>query len=72
MSISRPPLRAIPLADVLPLGSRPVVVVTMSIGQWDALLASSYDLGFVLLELDADERPIGAYQAAGGPGAVSS
>ena len=62
MRTARPVLRSIPLADVLPLGSRPVVVMTMSLGQWDAILASSYELGFVLLELDDDERPVAAYQ----------
>lgn len=70
--MSRPPLRAVPLADVLPLGSRPVVVMTMSIGQWDATLAASYEAGFVLLELDGDERPVGAYQKANRVEAVSS
>ena len=65
MRSRRPPLQAIPLADVLPLGSRPVVVVTMSAGQWDNVLANSYDLGFVLLEVDAEERPVAAYQKGG-------
>jgi hypothetical protein len=35
--------------------------MTMSIGQWDALLQGGYDVGFVLLELDDDEQPIAAY-----------
>jgi hypothetical protein len=39
-------------------------MVTMSVGQWDPLLASAYALGWVLLELDADERPVRAYQKA--------
>jgi len=69
---SRPPLRAVPLADVLPLGSRPAVVMTMSRGQWDSTLAASYEGGFVLLELDDRERPVAAYQKAGEGEAVSS
>jgi len=63
-ALTRPPLRAIPLADLLPLGSRRVCIITMSVGQWDAVLSSSYEVGFVLLELDDDERPVGAYQRA--------
>ena len=65
MRSARPALRRVPLADVLPLGSRPVAVVTMSIGQWDALLQTSYDGGFLLLELDDRERPVAAYQKDG-------
>ena len=37
----------------------------MSIGQWDDHLAAMYDEGAILLELDAHERPIRAYQRAG-------
>jgi hypothetical protein len=37
----------------------------MSVGQWDMLLAVAYDLGFVLLELDGDERPVRAYRRPG-------
>lgn len=64
--MTRPPLQAVPLADILPLGSRPVVVMTMSAGQWDSVLAGWYEAGAVLLELDADERPVAAYQRSGG------
>jgi hypothetical protein len=61
---TRPALRPIPLADGwLKAGE---VTVTMSTGQWDAVLQASYDAGFVLLELDEDERPVAAYQRAGG------
>jgi hypothetical protein len=38
------------------------VIITMSIGQWDGLLAAAYDHGAVLLELDDDEKPIRAYR----------
>ena len=37
-------------------------VMTMAIGQWDALLSRAYDAGWVLLELDDDERPVRAFQ----------
>jgi hypothetical protein len=34
----------------------------MSEGQWDALLSAAYAQGCILLELDADERPVRAFQ----------
>ena len=34
----------------------------MSRGQWDTLLAAAYDAGAVLVEVDADDRPVRAYQ----------
>jgi hypothetical protein len=40
--------------------------MTMSVGQWDAVLRESYELGYVLLELDDREQPTAAYQRAGG------
>jgi hypothetical protein len=64
--MTRPRLNPIPLADVLPLGSRRAIVVTMSPGQWDTLLAGMYESGAVLLELDSDEQPIRAYQRRDG------
>ncbi len=66
VKVRRPPLRSIPLSEVLPLGVKPEVVVTMSRGQWDVTLQGAYDLGFVLLELDLQEQPIAAYQRAAG------
>lgn len=58
---TRPRLRPIPLTEALPL--RPATVtLTMSTGQWDALLQAAYDRGCVLLELDDEERPVHAYQ----------
>jgi hypothetical protein len=57
----RPKLRSVPLADVLPV--RPgVCYCTMSEGQWDTLLQAAYDLHFVLLELDDEERLLRAYR----------
>jgi hypothetical protein len=58
---SRTTLRQIPLADVQVPGSQ---IVTMSVGQWDALLARLYEENWVLLELDECERPIRAYRKA--------
>jgi hypothetical protein len=52
-------LRAIPLAEALGAGLN---YVTMSTGQWDNLLAAAYDAGWILLELDGNERPVRAYQ----------
>jgi hypothetical protein len=57
-------LRPIPLTEILPLGSKPWVVMTMSEGQWDATLSAAYAAGFVLLELDDDEKPVRAYRKA--------
>jgi hypothetical protein len=58
---NRPALRAIPLETAWPprVGE---VTCTMSVGQWDTLLAVAYDMGFILLELNDDEVPIAAYQ----------
>jgi hypothetical protein len=54
-------LRKVPLADVLPF--RPGYChATMSIGQWDTILAGAYLAGWVLLELDDDEKPVAAYR----------
>lgn len=36
--------------------------VTMSTGQWSALLDEAYRRGATLIELDDDERPVKAYQ----------
>ncbi len=56
-------LHAIPLAEVLPLGSSgPTLFVTMARGQWDGMLAAAYADGWVLLEIDENERPVRAYR----------
>jgi hypothetical protein len=57
-------LTPFPLADVLPLGRPGQLVMTMSEGQWDPLLASAYEAGWILLELDDDERPARAFRKA--------
>jgi hypothetical protein len=54
-------LRRIPL-DEVPPPAPGVVYITMSPGQWDGLLAGVYDQGGVLLEVDDDERVVGAYR----------
>jgi hypothetical protein len=58
---TRPQLREVQLDDVLPL-RRGVAYATMSAEQWDGLLRAAYDAGWVLLELDGDERPLRAYR----------
>lgn len=69
--MKRPTLRSVSLSDVLPLGERSRLVVTMTLGQWDELLRQAYNDGWVLLELDDDEQPVAAYRKAG-TGAASS
>jgi hypothetical protein len=56
--MKRPVLNEIPLVGIM---LKPSVIVTMSIGQWDGLLAAAYDGGAVLLEIDDNETPIKAY-----------
>lgn len=51
-------LRPLPLSNVLP----GALIMTMGIGQWDALLARAYDDGWTLIELDENEVPIRAYR----------
>ena len=54
-------LRPVPLKDVLPM-RRGVRYITMREQQWDGVLAEAYRLGWALLEIDADEHVIRAYQ----------
>ena len=37
-------------------------MITMGVGQWDLTLQEAYTAGWVLLELDDNERPVAAYQ----------
>lgn len=61
--MKRPQLNAIPLLDAIEdIGSRPAAVITLSVGQWDALLATTYDQGWTLLEVDDAEQPVAAYR----------
>jgi len=38
------------------------LIITMSPGQWDALLDEGYNRGALLLEIDQNEQPVRAYQ----------
>ena len=59
--MTRPHLNRIPVSEAFPM--RPATVtVTMGIGQWDNILLVSYEMGFTLLELDDNERPVAAYR----------
>lgn len=57
--MTRPELHEAPLNEAIRPGH---LTVTMSPGQWDALLAASYDLGATLLEIDGNEQPTRAYR----------
>ena len=46
----RPLLRRIPLSQAIPL-RKGHCTITMSVGQWDAMLAGAYQTGWTLLEL---------------------
>lgn len=37
-------------------------IITMAEGQWDEVLAAAYQHGWVLLEMDKDEKPARAYR----------
>ncbi len=53
-------IRKIPLSEAIP-ARQGVCYCTMSIGQWDDFLCAAYDCGYVLIELDDEERPVAAY-----------
>lgn len=57
----RPVLRPIPKPKIDPAEPG---FITMSIGQWDVLLSECYKAGWILLELDAEEQFVQAYQIA--------
>lgn len=38
------------------------LIITMSSGQWDALLDEGYNRGALLLEIDQNEQPVRAFQ----------
>jgi len=62
--MKRPVLNIVSLDDVMYglLGGKPSVNITMSQGQWDALLQAAYDAGHNLIELDDNEIPVRAYR----------
>lgn len=41
--------------------------MTMSIGQWDNLLAAAYDNGFTLIEVDENELFVQCYKKPANP-----
>jgi len=63
--MKKPVLHEIPLekakAGILSGGG---LFVTMSPGQWDALLQAAYDKGATLLEIGDNELPVKAYRKA--------
>jgi hypothetical protein len=62
----RPRLTEVPLSAVWP--PRPgAAYVTMTADQWDVLLQVAYDLQWVVLEVDEEERPVRAYRRGGVP-----
>lgn len=60
----RPDLNEISLDETMNelIAGKPMVFITMSIGQWNNFLQSAYDLGHNLIELDEKERPVAAYR----------
>ncbi|MFO7555301.1 MAG: hypothetical protein R6W88_08870 [Desulfobacterales bacterium] len=64
--MKRPDLNEINLDEVMNnlFSGKPCVLMTMSRGQWDGLLATAYESGHVLIELDRNETPVKAYQRA--------
>lgn len=61
MPICRPKLAELPLASVWP-PRPPLAYITLSPRQWDGLLQAAYDAGYVLIEVDEEERPVRAYR----------
>lgn len=59
---TRPKLRRIEP----PQDWRGKALLTMSIGQWDQLLAGAYEAGWYLLELDDNEQPVAVYHQSKG------
>jgi hypothetical protein len=61
--MKRPILNRVSLKDTLEgIGKHKTAIITMSVGQWDGLLKSSYDRNMILLELNDDEMPVAAYR----------
>ena len=58
-------LHPFPVAEAMKalLGGVPqACVMTMGIQQWDGLLSAAYIAGFILLELDENEKPVRAFK----------
>lgn len=63
--MTRPILHEIPMSEAIGM-SEPCVYVTMSSGQWDALLERAYLEGTTLIELN-EELPVRAFRLADHP-----
>lgn len=59
--MNRPTLREISL-DLTEILIPGTVSCTMSVSQWDEILAGMYDQGATLIELDDNEQPVAAYR----------
>lgn len=43
-------------------GRRPgSAIITIDVGAWSEMLAACYDNGWILVEMDEDERPVRAF-----------
>ncbi len=62
--MKRPELNEIPLHSAIAklLDGGGGLAITMSPGQWDALLDEGYNRNALLLEIDQNEQPVKAYQ----------
>lgn len=62
--MTRPELNEVSLDETMNkiLTGEPIVVITMSPGQWDGFLQSGYDFGHTLLEVNKNEEPTHAYR----------
>jgi len=63
-TMKRPELNEVDLSTARTglFNGRGGLCVTMSPGQWDALLDEAYRRGALLLEIDQNEQPVRAYQ----------
>jgi len=60
--MKQPELNEIPIPSALPATGG---VITASPGQWDPMLEAAYLQGWLILELDHQDRPKRAYRKAG-------
>jgi hypothetical protein len=60
MNTQRQALHPFPLEQVALASGQ--LIITMSTGQWDAMLATAYEDGWILLELNDREIPVRAYR----------
>lgn len=61
--MKRPKLNKIPLNLALHMMTQSrSISITMSVGQWDALLEASYHANWLLIEMNKNGNPVAAYQ----------